>query len=97
MNRVDVEDLSRADDRGNVQVTLRGRRWSNAGGFVGETDVQRIAIDVAVNGDSLDAHLLARPNNATGDLAAIGDQDFLELARIKSHRKVPQKNTKGTK
>jgi hypothetical protein len=58
MDRIDVEDLGRANDRRNVQVTLRGRRWSNARGFVSETDVQRIAIDVAVNSDSLDAHSL---------------------------------------
>src|SRR5689334_7805338 len=85
MNRIDVEDLRGADDGGNVEIALRGRRWSNARCFVGETDVQRIAIDVAVNGDRLDAHLLASPDNATGNLAAIGDQDFLELAWIKSH------------
>src|SRR6185436_19977822 len=61
MDRIDVEDLSGADDGGNVEITLRGRRWSNTRRFVGETDVQRIAIDVAVNSDSLDTHLLASP------------------------------------
>src|SRR6476646_6276514 len=86
MNRIDVEDLGGADDGGNVEITLRGRRWSNAGCFVGEADVQRIAVDVAVNSDRLDAHLLAGPDDATGNLAAIGDQDFLELARIKGHK-----------
>src|SRR6185369_573917 len=98
MNRIDVEDLSGADDGGDVEITLRGRRWSNARGFVGEANVQRIAIDVAVNGDRLDAHLFAGPDDATGNLAAIGDQDLLELARIKSHQKSsPQKGTKSTK
>src|SRR3954447_1258463 len=87
MNRIDVEDLSGADDGGNVEITLRGRRWSNTCGFVGEAHVQRIAIDVAVNGDRLDAHLLAGPDDATSNLAAIGYQDLLELARIKSHQK----------
>jgi hypothetical protein len=86
MNRVDIEDLSGADDGGNVEITLRGRCWSNASGFVGKTNVQRIAIDVTVNSDGLDAHLLASPDNATRDLAAIRDQDLLKLARIECHR-----------
>jgi hypothetical protein len=38
-----------------------------------------------MDGDRLDAHLLARPDDAAGDLAAIGDQDFFELARVESH------------
>ena len=58
--------------------------------------MQRVAIDVAVNSDSLDAHLLAGPDDATGDLATIGDQDLFELARIESHKNLPQKGTKRT-
>jgi hypothetical protein len=96
MNRIDVEDFRGADDGGDVQITLRGGRWSNTGCFVSEPNVKRIAIDVTMDGDRLDPHLLARPNDATGNLASIGDQDLLELARIKSHIKSPQKSTKGT-
>src|SRR5678816_4614234 len=97
MNRIDVEYLSGADDGGNVEITLRGRRWSNARGFVGEANVQRIAIDVAVHGDRLDAHLFTGPDDTTGNLAAIGDQDLLELARIKSHKKCAAKKHKRHK
>jgi hypothetical protein len=35
--------------------------------------MERITIDVAMNRDRLDAHFFARPDNATGDLAAVGD------------------------
>jgi len=59
--------------------------------------VQRITIDVAVHGDGLDAHLFAGPDNATRNLAAICDQDLLELARIKSHKKLAAKKHKGTR
>jgi hypothetical protein len=59
--------------------------------------VQRIAIDVAVNSDGLDTHLLASPDNATRDLTAIRDQDLFELARIECHKYLPQKSTKRTK
>ena len=96
MNRIDIKDLGGADYGRDVEIALRRRGWSNACCFVGEAHVQRIAIDVAVNGDRLDAHLFAGPDDATGNLAAIGDQDLLELARIKGHKFTPQKNTKRT-
>src|SRR5215213_3601657 len=51
MNRIDVENLCGADDGGNVEIALRGRSGPNARGLVGEADVQRITIDVAMNGD----------------------------------------------
>ena len=47
--------------------------------------MQRVAIDVAMNSDGLDSHLLAGPDNATSNLAAIGNQDLFELAGIKRH------------
>src|ERR1051326_833031 len=97
MNRIDIEDLSGADDSGNVQITLRGRRWSDTGSFVGKTNVQRIAIHVAMNSDRLDAHLLASPDNATRDLAAIRDQDLLKLAWIECHRSLATKKHKTHK
>src|SRR5215212_2576054 len=96
MNRIDVENLGGADDGGNVEITLRGRCWSDARCFVSETDMQRVAIDVAVNGNRLNAHLLAGPDDATGNLAAIGDQDLFELARIKGHKKMRRKKAQKT-
>src|SRR5689334_7002666 len=50
-----------------------------------------------MNGDRLDSHFLAGPDDAAGNLAAIGDQDLFELARIESHKKSPQKSTSSTK
>src|SRR6185503_15455828 len=96
MNRIDVKDFRGADDGRNVEITLGGRCWSNARCFVGETNVQRVTIDVTVNRDRLDAHLLTGPDDATGNLATIGDQDLLEFAWIKSHINSPQKSTKCT-
>src|SRR5204862_5011971 len=81
MNRVDVENLSRADDCGNVQIALCGRRGPNAGGFVSEANVQRVAVDVAVDGHRADAHLFAGPDDAAGNLSPIGNQDFAEASR----------------
>ena len=48
--------------------------------FIGLAHVERFSIGVAIDGDRLDAHALRRRNDAAGDLAAIGDEDFLEHA-----------------
>ena len=47
-------------------------------GVVGLADVESTAIGVGVDDDGLDAHLAAGADHADGDLAAVGDQDFLE-------------------
>src|SRR6185369_6728479 len=41
MDRIDVEDLSGADDGRNVEITLRRGRWPNARRFISEPHVQR--------------------------------------------------------
>ena len=58
---------------GMFEITL-GRRWrTNTKRFIGKTHMQGFAIGLGVHGDGLDAHLLARPDDPDGDLAAIGD------------------------
>ena len=47
--------------------------------------MKRVAIQVAVHGDRADAHLFAGPDDSTGNLAAIGDQDFAEASRAVVH------------
>jgi hypothetical protein len=38
-----------------------------------------------VNGDGLDPHLFAGPDDTAGDLASIRDQYLLKLSRIERH------------
>jgi hypothetical protein len=52
--------------------------WTNANGFIGEADVQRIAVGFAVDGDRLDAELFAGADHPEGDFTAIGYQNFLK-------------------
>src|SRR5258706_7104336 len=78
MDRVGRGDLGGADDRGNMQVALRGRRRPDAPRLVGEAHVQRARVGLRVHGDRLDAELAARANDAQRDLAAIGDEDLLK-------------------
>ena len=78
MHRVDVGDLRRADDRGNIQITQRELRRPDADGLVGKAHGQRVAVGLAVNRNGADAQLLARANHAQGNLSAIGNQNLLE-------------------
>ena len=78
VDRAGTGRLGGGHDRVDVEVAVvRGRR-SDAHGDVGEPDVPRAGIRVAVDGDRADAHRSKRADDAAGDLAAIGDQDALE-------------------
>ena len=79
MNRVDVKNFGSTDDGGDIQVALRRRCRTDAGRLISKADVKRIAIDVAMDRDGTNAHLLAGPDNTAGNLAAVGDQYLLEL------------------
>ena len=85
MNGINIKNLSGANNRGNVQITLGRRCRPDARSLVGETHVERVAIHIAVHGDRADAHLLTGPDDPTGNLAAIGDQYFAEASRAVVH------------
>ena len=70
----DIHDLI------DAQIAFARRRGADRIGFVGQPDVQRGAVGIAIDGDGRDAHLAAGSRDPDGDLAAIGDEDFLEHA-----------------
>src|SRR5262249_380584 len=80
MNRVNVEDFSGTNNGWDVEITLSGRSRANTSSFVSKTNVKRIAVYIAVNGDRLNPHLLACPNYSTSDLTPIGDENFFEFS-----------------
>ena len=53
-------------------------------GLVGHLDMQRVAVGVGIDRDRLDAHPARGLDDAAGDLAAVGDQDFLEHAVLRA-------------
>ena len=55
----------------------RGRR-PDRDGLVGHLHVQPVAVGLRVDRHRLDAELLGRLDDPAGDLATVGDQDFLE-------------------
>jgi hypothetical protein len=66
----------RVDDLVDTQVALRRGRWSYGKRFVGHPHVQRRAVDVRIHRHGADAHLAQSSDDADGDLASIGDEDF---------------------
>ena len=66
----DVEQL--VDD----EVGLGRARAAEGVGLVGGLHVQRVAVGVGVDSDARDAGVAARPGDADGDLATVGDEDL---------------------
>ena len=64
----------------DAEVALGRGRGADGVGLVGHAHVERGAIDVGVDGDGGDAHLVERAGDADGDLAAVRDEDLLEGA-----------------
>ncbi len=76
------------DDGRDVEVALGGDRRSDPDRTVGEADVRGVAVCVAVDGDTLDAHGSETADDAAGDLAAVRDEDGPEGALQRGDRSV---------
>ncbi len=68
------------DDLVDQQIRLGRWRRADGDGLVRHLHMQAVPVGVGVDRNRLDAHLAGRLDDAAGDLAAIGDQDFLEHA-----------------
>ena len=60
------------------QVAFRGGGLADAHGFVRHAHMQGPGIGIRVHGDGGNAHLSGRLDDAAGNLAAIGDEYFVE-------------------
>src|SRR6188474_3737349 len=78
MDGVGAGDLGGGDDARDVQVGLPPRGRTDADVVIGKADVQRFAVRFAVDRDGLNPQLTAGTNHSQRDLAAIGDEDFIE-------------------
>src|SRR5262249_61230524 len=82
MERLQIGGRGRSDYSRNIQVALRQLRRADADRFVGKADGKRVAIGFTVYRHRADAQFLAGANDAKGDLATIGNEYFLEHARV---------------
>jgi hypothetical protein len=74
--------LAGGDDLLRDQIALRRRRRSDMHRFDGHFDMHGIAIGIRIDRDGGNPHLARRLDDATGDLATVGDQDFREHAEV---------------
>ncbi|MNY35824.1 hypothetical protein D3C86_1702610 [compost metagenome] len=82
MDRRGAGDFGGADDRRNIQVGQGAGRRADAHRFVGQAQVHQVAVGGGVHRDGLDAQLFAGAQDAQGDLAAVGDQNFFQHRRL---------------
>ncbi len=75
---VGAGDLAGGEQRRNVEVALARGRLPDAHALVGEPHMHRVGVGGRVHRDGGDAELLAGAQDAQRDLAAVGDQDFVE-------------------
>ena len=85
MHRLGTCRLGGRHDRVGHEVALRRRRRPDAHRLVRHLDVQGIAVGVRIDGDRGDPHPLGGLHHPAGDLAAVGDEDFVE------HQGVPRR------
>ena len=78
VDRLGAGLLRRLDDLLDVEVALGRDRRADQEGLVGLAHVRGVAVDLRVDGDRADPHLLQRAGDADRDLAAVCDQDLLE-------------------
>ena len=67
---------------GGVEVALGRGLAAERIRLVGESHVQRVAVELRVHGHRGDAELAARADDAYGDLAPVGDQDLGKHGRM---------------
>ena len=78
MNRFGVGDFCSRNDLVDLEVTLGTLRAAHTVGFVGECDVHRIGVRLAVHSDRLNSHFATGANDAERYLATIGNQNLLK-------------------
>ena len=73
--------LAGGDDLLRHEIAFGGRRRPDMHRLVGHLDMHGVAIGVRIDRDGGDPHLARRLDDAAGDLATIGNQDFFEHGR----------------
>ena len=84
MDRFRARVVGDLDYAFKLQIGLAGRRAPDVVCLIGIAGVDRGTVGVGVDGNGGDAKFAARSHHADGDLAAIGNQDFLEKLAFQS-------------
>ena len=74
MDGVDIGDFRGGDDSGHVQVAVGRARGADADGLIGETNVQGVAVRLAVDRDRANPQFLAGTDDAESNFAAVRNE-----------------------
>ena len=83
MDGVDVGNFGGADEAVDSEVAFERGRFADANGFVGHLGVHGVSVGFGVDGDGANVEFSAGSNDAHGDFAAVGDQNFFKHWRGK--------------
>ncbi len=87
VDRVGARHPGDADDLGDREIGRdRPQPLADPVGLVGLEAVQAELVLLGIDRDGALAHLVGRPHDADGDLASVGDEDFLELCHGRPSR-----------
>ncbi len=78
MDRLGAGLLRRLDDLLDAQIAFGRHRRADQESLVRLAHMRRIPIDLGINGDGPDLHLLQGPRDPDRDLAAVGNEHLLE-------------------
>ena len=78
MDAIGISQLSGADDRGHIKITLRRGWWPDTDRLVSEAHMLQVTVCSGMHCHGLDAQFFARPQNTQCNFAAIGNQYFFK-------------------
>ena len=78
MHGLSAARLAGGDDVVDHQIALRRRRRPDRDRVIGHLDMERVAVGLGIDRDSLNSHPAGGLDDPAGDLTAIGNQDALE-------------------
>ncbi len=87
MDSIDAILLGNRQDRLRLHVALRPGQGD---AFVGQPHVQGAAVAGLIDGHCVDAHLAAGADDTHSDLAAVGDEEFVEHGFLQDLRGLRQ-------
>ena len=82
VHRIGTGPSRRREQRIDLEITLRGGRRSEQDCVIGRHHMGRAGIRFGVHRDRLNGHLATRTNDAHRNLAAVGNQHFLNHDRL---------------
>ena len=78
MDGISICDLGSTEDCRDIQVTLRGAGGADADGFISESYMKRLSINIRIDTDGLYPEFFASSDDADRYLTAVCYKDFFE-------------------